>query len=340
MKATKLPSGNYRARVQKTINGEKICKSFIASTKAKAEEKAKKWKTHIEMLGDDSSSLSVKQAISDYIEVKRNVLSASTIFGYENYLKNGFEDLKDYRLIDLTNPILQKSINDKATTKSVKTLKNYYGLLFSTIRMFYPEFIVRVTFPQKKKAEQYHFTKSYIKSLITAVKGSQMEIPVLLAMCLSCRASEVCGLKWSDVNFENHTLHIQRAMVKGSQGYVLQEKNKNLSSNRIAYIPDILYNALLQADKSTEFIVNIPTNQFYRRLWRLTNKAGLERISFHQLRHITASVMLDIGINNKVAQEIGGWSTDNIMKSVYQHTFTEARQSANSAINDYFNTLN
>lgn len=334
MKASKLPSGSWRARATKTINGKKITKSFTAKTKSQAEKNAYQWKMQN---SSDTSSMTVEQAVAEYINIKRNVLSASTVLGYERYLQNGFNDIKHIQLIDLTSPIIQRSINNQAKTKSVKSLKNYYGLVFSAVRMFRPEFNYNVTFPQDKKPKKHQFSKEYISTLIKAVHDSEMELPVLLALTLSCRASEVAGLKWSDIDFENHTLHIQRAKVASSDGFIIQEKNKNLTSNRLAFIPDLLYNVLVSANKENEFVVKVPQNQFYQRLRRITNKANIKPISFHELRHMTASIMLDIGINNKLAQEIGGWATDNILKSVYQHTFSESRKQANSQLNNYFN---
>ena len=65
---------------------------------------------------------------------------------------------------------------------------------------------------------------------------------------------------------------------------------------------------------------------------------GIE-MSFHDLRHLNASVMLMLGIPDKYAMERGGWSTPNVMKNVYQHTFSEERKLVDERIDDYFNSL-
>jgi hypothetical protein len=54
---------------------------------------------------------------------------------------------------------------------------------------------------------------------------------------------------------------------------------------------------------------------------------------------MNASVMLALGIPDKYAMERGGWSSDHIMKSVYQHTFSEERRKADEKIDDYFNSV-
>jgi integrase len=59
-------------------------------------------------------------------------------------------------------------------------------------------------------------------------------------------------------------------------------------------------------------------------------------MSFHDLRHVNASVMALLNIPDKYAQERGGWKTDNIMKNVYQQTFSSERRNVDRLINDYF----
>lgn len=47
--------------------------------------------------------------------------------------------------------------------------------------------------------------------------------------------------------------------------------------------------------------------------------------------------MLGLGIPDKYAMERGGWSSANVLKSIYQHTLTPERQAADIKIDDYFN---
>ena len=54
---------------------------------------------------------------------------------------------------------------------------------------------------------------------------------------------------------------------------------------------------------------------------------------------MSASIMLALGVPDKYAMERGGWSTPNVMKSVYQHTFSAEREKADKRIDDYFTGL-
>ncbi|MDO4609016.1 MAG: site-specific integrase [Clostridia bacterium] len=340
-KASKLPSGNWRVQASAVVDGKKIIKSFTANTKKDAERMAAEWQTHVKMIGNDATSLTVQEAITEYINIKSNVLSSSTIIGYKRYLNNGFDDIKHLKLYQLSSVAVQKSINQYSAYLSPKTLKNYYGLFFAAVKMFYPELILSHTFPKKTNKKKRSFSRDYIAGLLKAVEGKKIEIPVLMAITLSCRASEVAGLKWTDIDFQNRTITIQRSKVISEDGFIYQEKNKNATSNRTVALPDYVFNKLTKAQTSSnsKYISTIPPNQYWHNLNRATKAAGLDDLSFHDLRHINASIMHSLNINNKVAQEIGGWSTDHILKSVYQHTFSEDRIDANNAINNYFNNL-
>ena len=80
-KKGELPSGNIRIQVfdYTDENGKKHYKSFTARTKAEAQALATEWKNNRRELKE---ALTVSMACTRYIEMKRNVLSPSTIKGY------------------------------------------------------------------------------------------------------------------------------------------------------------------------------------------------------------------------------------------------------------------
>ena len=62
-------------------------------------------------------------------------------------------------------------------------------------------------------------------------------------------------------------------------------------------------------------------------------------ITYHDLRHLNASVMLMLGVPDKYAMERGEWSTDNILKNVYQQTFSAERVRFDEIIDGYFSSV-
>ena len=62
-------------------------------------------------------------------------------------------------------------------------------------------------------------------------------------------------------------------------------------------------------------------------------------MTFHDLRHVNASVMALLRIPDKYAMERGGWKTDEVMKKVYTHTFSKEREIVDEVIDDYFQKM-
>lgn len=67
---------------------------------------------------------------------------------------------------------------------------------------------------------------------------------------------------------------------------------------------------------------------------KIMEKAGYN-ITFHKLRHEFATTLNDLGISSNYIQKLGGWSTDNIMKSVYTHTTFSKENECQNKINDF-----
>lgn len=90
------------------------------------------------------------------------------------------------------------------------------------------------------KSEKYrgaYYNQSELTELFHATKDSEIYIPVLLAAYYGLRRSEVIGIKWSNINFENGTIRIAHKVVEqlvdGKYQAVGHDKMKTESSNRI-----------------------------------------------------------------------------------------------------------
>jgi len=65
----------------------------------------------------------------------------------------------------------------------------------------------------------------------------------------------------------------------------------------------------------------------------------MPHMTFHDLRHINASVMAQLRVPDKYAQERGGWKTDQIMKKVYTHTFSDERIAVDNVMDNFFENI-
>lgn len=338
-KATKLPSGNWRVQASVKVNGETFKRSFTESTAKKAEKKAEDWKESLKMIGSDYSRMTVKEAIEFYISTTERRLSPPTVNEYLRIAKNDMQDIIDKPLYSLTNPIIDSSMNKALETLSPKTVKNRYGLLKRILTVYHPTFVWSATFPEPAPKKKREFSNEYIKSILNAIKGEDFELEVYLGI-LSLRESEICGLKWEDVDWEKKTIDICRSKLKNkNQEYQIVPKTKTNLSARTVYLPDYVYNLFkIRHQNSTgDFITDIPPHCFWDIFSDMLKKNNIKHLKFHGLRHIYSSLSSSLKIDAEIRMLNGGWSSEKVMDGSYRHPITEEQLSANSKINNYIN---
>lgn len=328
-KPRELPSGSWRCEVM--VDGKRM--SVVDDDPAVAHAKALALKTGILKAKNKPESLTVGEAIDRYIESKSVVLSPATIAGYKRIRKNALQDIMDIRLGALRREDIQKAVNKMAKDKSPKTVRNAHGLLTAALEAYAPDMAIRTTLPQKRKYEAAVPSGEDIKKILAFVKGTKDELFILLAIWLGLRMSEIRGLKWSDV--DGDTLHIRRALVDEGE-----KTTKTYSSQRELPIPPYIKSLLNTTPKEGEYIVPKDRRYLYDRFQIICRDSKVSKhYRFHDLRHINASVMLAQGVPNKYAQQRMGHATDNMLKTVYQHTMDEEMKKFSAKIDNYFESL-
>lgn len=328
--AKKLPSGSYRCRVYDKVTGK--YKSFTADTKRDAEHKAAEFLKF--RVDTRSSKLTVRDACQQYINERSNVLSPASIDRYQRILdKQLCEDFKDTFLDKLTEYIVTDEVNrlcGKYTPKTVKT----------TVHFFLP--IIRkhrrdLDLDDIRLPKVYPKVKDYPDPavILKAFKGDRMELEVLLALCYGLRKEEIRGLRPSDL--VDNVLTIRRVMIDVKNVPVVRE-NAAKTVNSIRSITVAPFVAKLIQERSGDYVTSMSGQALYKHFSRTMAKAGYN-ITFHDLRHINASVMLYLGVPDKYAMERGGWATDNTLKKVYQSTFSDQRKRFDDIVDDYFTKM-
>ena len=333
----KLPSGNFRVQVfdYKDEDGKKHYKSFTAPTKAEAQYLAAQWKT--ERTEEQKYSVTLYEAVTQYIDMKRNVLSPSTILGYERMQKNYLKEVGKIRIGLLTNTDLQLLISNLSTDLSPKTVRNVHGLVSATIDMFAPDFQIKVTLPAKKKAELYCPSDDDVSTLLKYIDDPELELAVLLAAFGPMRRGEICALETTDIY--GNTLTVSKSIVLGPDHEWIVKQPKTYGSYRDIEFPDFVISKLNHHIKKNNLngrIILSTPDAISERFTRELSKAGLPHFRFHDLRHYAASIMHAIGIPDQYILQRGGWSSDNVMKSAYRNTIDLETVKQTRKINDHF----
>lgn len=353
-----LPSGNIRKKVyshsepcfdkagkpiidEKTqkIKYKKIYVSITGNSVTEVNRKVQDFKQN-KKLHQAPHELTLYDAIDKYILTSDAVLSPSTIRGYRTIQRNAFKMLMFKKLSDLNATMLREAVNEeskrkvqyKDTSVTPKTVANEYGLIEAVLHVYAPAVDTAVKLPQITHNQHELSTPDVIFEL---VKGTNIELPVLLAMWLSFTASEIVGLtKSKSISSDGNFITIKEVIVNDEHNKpVVKNKGKQPTRDRTLRIPDYIKELIDKVE--TDRLVPITVNALSKRWAKLVSKSDIPKMTFHDLRHVNASVMTMLKIPNKYAQERGGWKTDHIMKSVYQQTFSEERMLVDHRIDDY-----
>ncbi len=308
MYVEKLPSGSFRYRA--LLNGQKV--SITTKKKISDSEAVRLMSEKIKAApkAPERALMTFSDAYAKYIEVKSKVLSPSTMRGYGNMFRNLPDTFKSKRIYDISSIDVQKIVNDYSADHSPKSVSNIYGLITTVLKMF-DITNIRATLPQKKKTAVYIPTTDEAKRFFEAAKGSQYEACFLLAS-MGLRRSEIRCLTLDDL--DGNVLTIDKALVLGEHGDVLKG-TKTTDSTRTLVLPPYLVELI----NKQGFIYRGSQSGLTDELGRIQDKAGIPRFSLHKFRHFFASYMHDLGFSDKQIQDAGGWKTDSVMKTVYQH---------------------
>lgn len=320
MSLEKLPSGSYRYR--KMINGQLILGTFDHEP------------TDLEialLIAEKSQTVVIENkpfeaCCVEYIKTKENVLSPTTIKSYRSIVGSLSDGLKRLNVNSISSLTIQKEINDYSKGHSPKSTRNLYGLIFSVLRAFRPELVLSVTLPQKIENKAILPSERDIKKLLSAVKDTEYSIVFQLGV-LGLRRSEVCALTPEDL--DGNMLTINKAKVKGlNNEWIIRPYTKTEGSSRTLYLPDELVNEI----NTKGYIYNGSPDTLLDYLHRVQKRNKLPRFKLHSLRHYFASYAHAKGIPDQYVMEMGGWSTDGIMKKVYRDAFEKESQKAQKKI--------
>ncbi len=341
MKPTKLPSGSYRCRVYlgKDANGKPQYKSITKPNYYDCLEEATKLAKHHHESERDNSLLTLGEAIDRYIQLKDGVLSPSTIRSYTSMRQNHFKQLMPMQLKNITRNVLQKAINEESKQYSPKTVLNSYRLLTAVLHQFTNSIPENITLKPQTEHQVNTLTEQQLRQLIVALQGDKSEIPLLMALFLGMRRSEIMALQHSDFDPVTQQISITKAMVPDKDGRFVVKPTKTKKSTRVISVPKYLADRLNAAIERDEAFYNVAPERPYKRLQQLCERLGLPHMSMHDLRHQNASIMLSLNIPDKYAMERGGWSSTSTMKQIYQHTMSDERIAVDERVNEYMEGL-
>lgn len=150
---------------------------------------------------------------------------------------------------------------------------------------------------------------------LDAFAGHFLEPIVTLALAAGLRRSELAALQWSDIDFTHHAVRVTKGLHQ-SGGEVWVEPPKSKQSKREVVLPEWAADTL-KSLRGVGSIGCMKPDELSRRYKEHVKASGLVYIPLKNLRHSSATVLLDAGVPLDAISKRLGHSDINITSSTY-----------------------
>jgi integrase len=179
--------------------------------------------------------------------------------------------------------------------------------------------------PKQKRNEKVVLTADQVNHLLETVRGDKYECVFALCALVGLRIGECLALRFDDLDLDTGTIKVSRTLHNGECS-----SPKTPSSRRTLTLPQRALKSLERLCSTTDgrgylFATSsgkpVDVSNFYKWSWKPTlRRAGLpETLTPHQLRHGTASLLLNQNIPVPVVSRYLGHSNPGITMKVYAH---------------------
>ncbi len=363
-----IKNGKYYAVINTHVNGKRKQKWIDSGLSVKGNKtKADKFlREQIAIYEAKEGLVSSDILLCDYIRIwlksRMGKIDIATYEGYEMLVECDFYPYfsdKGTRLTDVDLRIIQEYFDFKATSGRKKdksglspsTLKKHRNIIRQVLKQAVKEGYLHnnpcdfVELPKQKKFEPNFLTQEEASKLLEVIKDEKIYPMILIAIVYGMRRSEICGLQWNSINFEENTITVKHTMVK-QKTLIIKDSTKTSSSYRTYPLLDIVKNELINIKEKQEenkrifkkgYIQSpqvftwdngelITVDYLSHKFVKLLESNGLPKIRLHDLRHSCASILLSQGAQLKDVQEWLGHADISMTANVYGHLDIRRKQ--------------
>ncbi len=203
-----------------------------------------------------------------------------------------------------------------------------------------------VTKPKRKSKEIKTLDENQARTFLSVAADTRYEAMYWMAITTGMRQGELLGLKWSDLDWRNRQIQVQRQvqLVPG-EGYVFSAPKSNAGKRTIVLSGEMIEKLRKHLEfQNTErsftgdqwkendliFASSVGTPMGHRPLTEkfkgFLKQAGLPDMRFHDLRHTAATLMLKQGVHPKIVQERLGHSNITMTLNTYSHVLPSMQE--------------
>lgn len=358
-----LKNGKYYAVLNyKNAGGQRKTKWISLGlsekgNKRKAESELARLRAEFEPpkeVGDLSSDMLFADYLLEWLEIAKGRLAHATYGAYQGLLKSTIVPYfrkKKLTLRELEARHLQMFYSEMLRRVTPNTVIHYHAVIHSALKyavktdMLIQNVADKVDRPRKNSFQPVFLSADEMQKMFEALRGTKLELPVLVAAFYGLRRSEALGLKWDAIDFERDTITIKHivtnAKIDGKCEIVCADRAKTKSSLRsLPLVSNIREKLLALREQQKEnrrvcgncyskkydgyVFVDAMGNIFNPRsvtanFSKLLEQNGLRHIRFHDLRHSCASLLLANDVPLKQIQEWLGHSDIGTTANIYSH---------------------
>ncbi|KAB2335044.1 tyrosine-type recombinase/integrase [Bacillus mesophilum] len=301
-------------------------------------------------------------------------LSDQTLDVYLTHIKNHIIPALGHMRLDQIKPIhvvnfLAQLKKVDGSEMSVNTAQYVYRVLRNILQRAVDWKIIKsnpaasVSKPSERgilEKEINVYDENEIAVLFDAVQAElhHWRIFTSLALAAGLRRGELLGLEWSHIDLEKGIIQIKQIITRGIGGKANLKGPKSKKSKRVISLPPLMTEELkkfyihwkkekmkmrdLWIESEHEFVFcNENGQHFYPTTpttwWRrFTHRAGVRFIRLHDLRHTSATLLINQGVHAKIISERLGHSNIRITMDTYGHALQSADQEAANKLDSIF----
>lgn len=350
---TRRKDGRFMGRfiIGRDTGGKAVYQYVYGKTYDEAQEKVMIGKA-IESCFLSGRGISVKKAYDEWLNAVANRVKESSFANYkmkfEKHILPEFGDMPVSELsAEAINAFICKKIKNGLSASYVRDI----FVVFKTMLKYAQEEynfklpLKNIALPKCEKKEVKNINDTE-QSMLVAYLKQHMNLAsfgILISLLMGLRIGELCGLKWSDVDFKNKLLHIGKTVQRitlsdgNRKTKVIISSPKSETSHRRISIPDCLieYFEKFRANddyyilSGSEKLIEPRTMQY--RYKKVLQAAKVSNHNYHQLRHTFATNCMQNGFDIKTLSNVLGHSNVSLTLSRYIHPdFSHERRLMNN----------
>ena len=329
---------------------EEIGEAFLQEVKEKFNNAYQK--EEIEKNFEKKEKIKFLNFLEQSITNNKNSIEYTTYKSYRDQQKI-IERFFSVKNLDLENVTVADILDFYNYLSNVRkntnnTVIHYHALLRKTFTEAYIRKLIKenimleIPRPKKEKYISEVFNLKEINIFLNHIKGHRFELEMNLALFYGFRRSELLGLRFSVIDFDNNTILVNTKITSSEkEKLVPKQKMKNDSSYRIMPLLDSIKKLIIQRmeriKKDKHFFKSIYTKKWKgfvcvgengelikpdrvtRTFRKLINECGLKKIRLHDLRHSCATLLYEQDIQLKDIQMWLGHSDIKTTANIYSH---------------------